>query len=81
MDAVPEELTAALRGEEATTIDFVSLAKLTYCLTHNYTIVIEPASAEDGGGFLAFVPDLPGCMSDGETYEQAARNVAGAIES
>jgi predicted RNase H-like HicB family nuclease len=41
---------------------------------HNYTIVIEPASAEDGGGFLAFVPDLPGCMSDGDT-------VAGAIDS
>jgi antitoxin HicB len=47
----------------------------------NYTIIIEPATAEDGGGFLAFVPDLPGCMSDGDTYEQAAHNVAGAIES
>lgn len=47
----------------------------------DYTIIIEPASAEDGGGFLAFVPDLPGCLSDGDTYEQAARNVAGAIES
>ncbi len=47
----------------------------------NYTIIIEPASAEDGGGFLAFVPDLPGRMSDGDTYEQAAANVAGAIES
>jgi predicted RNase H-like HicB family nuclease len=23
--------------------------------------------AEDGGGFLLTVPDLPGCMSDGET--------------
>nr|WP_294556768.1 type II toxin-antitoxin system HicB family antitoxin [uncultured Rhodopila sp.] len=48
---------------------------------HNCTIIIEPASAEDGGGVLAFVPDLPGCMSDGDTYEQAARNAAGAIES
>lgn len=48
---------------------------------HKYAIVIESAPAEDGGGFLAFVPDLPGCMSDGDTYEQAARNVAGAIES
>ena len=47
----------------------------------DYTIVIEPATTEDGGGFLAFVPDLPGCMSDGETYEQAAHNVADAIES
>ena len=47
----------------------------------DYTIIIEPASAEDGSGFLAIVPDLPGCMSDGESYEQAARNVVGAIES
>jgi len=35
----------------------------------------------DGEGFLAFVPDLPACISDGDTDEQAARNVAGAIES
>jgi predicted RNase H-like HicB family nuclease len=47
----------------------------------DYTIITEPASVEDGGGFLAFVPDLPGCMSDGETYGQAAHNVVGAIES
>ena len=47
----------------------------------DYTIIIEPASTEDGGDFLAFVPDLPGCMSDGDTHEQAAHNVLGAIES
>ena len=47
----------------------------------DYTIIIEPASAEDGSGFLAIVPDLPGCMSDGDSYEQAARNAVGAIES
>jgi antitoxin HicB len=45
----------------------------------NYAILIEPLSAEDGGGFLASVPDLPGCMSDGETREEAARNVEDAI--
>ena len=44
-----------------------------------YPIVIEPLAAEDGGGFLATVPDLPGCMSDGETREEAARNVDDAI--
>lgn len=44
-----------------------------------YPIVIEPLSAADGGGFLATVPDLPGCMSDGETREEAARNVEDAI--
>lgn len=46
-----------------------------------YPIVIEALSPEDGGGFIATVPDLPGCMSDGETREVAARNVDDAIAS
>ena len=41
--------------------------------------LIEALPIEDGGGYLATVPDLPGCMSDGETREQAARNVGDAI--
>ena len=46
-----------------------------------YAVVIEPLSADDGGGFLATVPDLPGCMSDGATRELAAHNVADAIRA
>ena len=41
--------------------------------------MIEPLSDEDGGGFLATVPDLPGCTSDGDSREEAARNVEDAI--
>jgi hypothetical protein len=34
--------------------------------THDdYPIIIRPLTAEDGGGYLAEVPDLPGCMRDG----------------
>ena len=44
-----------------------------------YTVIVEPLSAEDGGGFVATVPDLPGCMSDGETPEEALANVQDAI--
>ena len=44
-----------------------------------YSIVIAPLSAEDGGGFFASVPDLPGCMSDGETPDAAVHNVQYAI--
>jgi antitoxin HicB len=44
-----------------------------------YPVLIEPLSAGDGGGFLATVPDLPGCASDGETPEQAIRQVQEAI--
>ncbi len=45
----------------------------------DYAVLIEPLSEEDGGGFLATVPDLPGCVSDGDTREAAARNIEDAI--
>lgn len=32
-----------------------------------YPVVIQPLSEEDGGGWLASFPNLPGCMGDGET--------------
>lgn len=46
-----------------------------------YPVLVEPLSPEDGGGFLATVPDLPGCMSDGETPEEAITSVQEAIEA
>jgi predicted RNase H-like HicB family nuclease len=46
---------------------------------HDYPVLITPLSSEDGGGYLATVPDLPGCMSDGATLEEAAHNVDLAI--
>ena len=45
-----------------------------------YPILIVPLETEEGGGFVATVPDLPGCMSDGETPEEAMHNVMDAIE-
>lgn len=45
----------------------------------DYPVLIEPLTPEDGGGFLATVPDLPGCMSDGETPAEALDNVRDAI--
>ena len=47
----------------------------------DYPVLIEPLAPEDGGGYLASVPDLPGCISDGATRELAARNVGDAIEA
>jgi antitoxin HicB len=46
-----------------------------------YTVRIERLAESDDGGYLAIVPDLPGCMSDGETPEEALRNVQEAIAS
>jgi len=40
----------------------------------DYPFEIRPLTEEEGGGFLITFPDLPGCMSDGETVEEAIRN-------
>lgn len=45
----------------------------------NYSVVLRMLSDEDGGGYLATVPDLPGCMSDGETEAEVLRNIEDAI--
>jgi antitoxin HicB len=44
-----------------------------------YPIVVVPLSQDEGGGFLGFAPDLRGCMSDGETPEDALRNAQEAV--
>ena len=41
-------------------------------------VALCPLTGEEGGGWLASFPDLPGCMSDGETPEEALRNAAEA---
>ena len=41
------------------------------------TVVLEPS---DEGGFSVFVPTLPGCISEGDTREEALGNIREAIE-
>lgn len=43
-----------------------------------YRFTIRPMTVEEGGGYLIEFPDLPGCMSDGETIEEALANGAEA---
>jgi antitoxin HicB len=43
-----------------------------------YPFEIRALTAEEGGGYLITFPDLPGCMSDGETVEEAITNGADA---
>lgn len=47
----------------------------------DYPFEIRRLAAEDGGGFLITFPDLPGCMSDGETPDEALANGRGAFEA
>ncbi len=35
---------------------------------------------DETGGFTAEVPSLPGCVSQGDTYEEAIANIREAIE-
>jgi predicted RNase H-like HicB family nuclease len=39
-----------------------------------YLVIIEPA--EDGTGYGAYVPDLPGCVATGRTREEAMERIA-----
>ena len=34
----------------------------------------------DEGGFTAHVPALPGCVSEGDTLDEARRNIREAVE-
>ncbi|HSA87734.1 MAG TPA: type II toxin-antitoxin system HicB family antitoxin [Nitrospira sp.] len=40
-------------------------------------VVLEPS---DEGGFTVFVPALPGCISEGESKEEAIKNIREAIQ-
>ncbi|MFB2897531.1 type II toxin-antitoxin system HicB family antitoxin [Aerosakkonemataceae cyanobacterium BLCC-F50] len=40
-------------------------------------VVLEPS---DEGGYTVYVPSLPGCISEGETIEEALANIQEAIE-
>lgn len=40
----------------------------------SYPFKVEPLKKVDGGGYAITFPDLPGCMSDGATHEEAIEN-------
>ena len=42
-----------------------------------YTVILQK---EEDGGFIVTVPVLPGCVSQGDTREEALRNIEEAVE-
>ena len=40
-------------------------------------VILEPS---EEGGYTVYVPSLPGCISEGETKEDAIKNIKEAIE-
>ncbi len=45
---------------------------------YQYTAVFEPD--KKSGGFTVTIPSLPGCISEGDTFEQAVLNIQEAAE-
>lgn len=42
-----------------------------------YDVIFEE---QPDGGYTTIVPSLPGCISEGDTFEKAKTNIADAIE-
>lgn len=42
-----------------------------------YTVIFEPA---EEGGYVVSVPALPGCATQGDTFEEATQNIKDAIK-
>lgn len=48
---------------------------------HGYTVELRRLTEAEGGGWLISFPDLPGCLSDGETIAEALASGVEAVES
>jgi len=46
-------------------------------MEYHYKVIIEPQAE---GGYTAYVPKLPGCVSEGETYDETLKNIQEALE-
>jgi predicted RNase H-like HicB family nuclease len=42
-----------------------------------FKVILEPS---EEGGYTALVPALPGCISEGETIQEAMQNIREAVE-
>lgn len=43
---------------------------------HEFDVIFEPQA---GGGYTVYVPDLPGCVSEGDTLEDASAMIQEAM--
>lgn len=47
------------------------------CHVSRFHVLLKPD--KEDGGYVALVPSLPGCMSEGDTVEEALANIKDAI--
>ena len=53
-------------------------SKRKFAKINQYTAIFEPDL--DVGGYTVTIPGLPGCISEGDTYEEALENITEAAE-
>lgn len=46
---------------------------------YTFEIVVEKEE-DEGAGYMAYSPTLPGCFSNGKTIEEAKRNIREAVQ-
>ena len=44
-----------------------------------FTPVFEEVSPSEGGGYIAYIVNLPGAISEGDTLEEARENLSDAV--
>ena len=47
----------------------------------DYPITLSPIPEDEGGGYMVTIPDLPGCIADGETVEKAIAEARDAFKA
>jgi predicted RNase H-like HicB family nuclease len=56
---------------------FTGIIKTKGQFTMRYTVILE---REEDGGYVATVPALPGCVSQGDTRDEVMRNIREAAD-
>ena len=47
----------------------------------DYPVHISPVPADEGGGYMVSFPDLPGCIADGNTIDEAIIEARDAFDA
>jgi predicted RNase H-like HicB family nuclease len=48
-------------------------------VNRHYTLVLTPAELDERPGYTVTVPTLPGCITEGDSFDEAVENAKEAI--